>query len=144
MNTITLTPDEVHLAASHAILRRHRKLEGQRKDREQNSRSTYDNEIMGAAAELAVCKFRNLFWSGATGIRARDGGKDVEVRWTHHENTGGLVIYPKDDNNAIFVLCDGYAPTINLVGWIKGEEAKGKARAVGSISIVPRERLNTF
>ena len=99
---------------------------------------------MGAAAELAVCKFRNLFWSGASGIKAKDGGGKVEVRWTHHEGTGGLVIYSSDSNNSIYVLCDGYAPEINLVGWMKGEDAKSKAIPRGNINIVPREELNPF
>lgn len=142
MISILLTPDEAHLAASHAILRRHRKWCGERNDRAQNSRSSFDNEVCGAMAEIAVCKHKNVFWSGAAGLRAKDGG-DVEVRWTHHEGTGGLIVYPQDGNDSVFVLCDGYNP-INLVGWLRGKAAKQMAEPRGNIAIVPRAKLNTF
>lgn len=142
MISVLLTADEAHLAASHAILRRHRKLCGERKDRAQNLRSSYDNEVCGAMAEIAVCKYKNVFWSGAAGLRSKDGG-DVEVRWTHHEGTGGLIVYSQDSDESVFVLCDGYNP-IKLVGWLRGRDAKQMAEPRGSIAIVPRARLNKF
>lgn len=144
MIKIHLTPDEVHLAASHAILRRHKKYSCNRQDREQNQRSSYDDEVMGATAELAICKYKNIFWSGATGIKAKDGGKQIEVRWTHHEGYGGLIVYSNDDDNSIFVLCDGYAPTINIIGWLRGKDAKNKAKPLGKIMLVKRNQLNKF
>ena len=142
MISVSLTADEMHLASAHATLRRHMALSGQRSDRQQNQRSSWDNEVCGAMAELAVCKHKNVFWSGAAGLRAKDGG-DVEVRWTHHEGTGGLIVYSNDDDRAVYVLCDGYGP-INLVGWMRGADAKQKARRVGGIKIVPRQLLNEF
>jgi hypothetical protein len=135
---VTLTPDEIHLAASHAVLRRSRKQH--RSDRAQNGASSWDNEIQGSLAELAWCKHRNIYWSGVSDIHAKDGG-NIEVRWTHHTHNGGLIIYPNDGDQDIFVLAEGYAPTIYFVGWIHGGPAKQMATIRGNISIVDRSKL---
>lgn len=143
MMEVNLTADEVALAASHAVLRRHQWALGKRGDREQNGRSTWDDEICGALAELAWCKLKGRYWTGAGCMRARDGG-DAEIRWTHHLGTGGLIIYEHDEDAATFVLAEGYDPTIRFVGWLTGAEAKAAARWVGRIRIVPREKLRRF
>ena len=141
--TITLTADEVHLAASHGLIRRHQKLSGNRQDRMQRHRSDWDNEIEGVCAELAFCKHRGIYWSGLGGIRAKDGG-DVDVRWTKHTGTGGLIVYPHDPDDTAIVLMDGFAPSYSLVGWMYAGEAKrpGWLRDFGYL--VPRDKLRTL
>lgn len=141
--TVELTPDEIALAASHGVIRRHQKHCGHRGDRVHNMRSSWDNEINGVLAEIAWCKLRGIYWTGCGGIHAKDGG-DVEIRWTHHENKGGLIVYGTDNDESVFVLADGYEPTINFIGWLWGREAKVLAEKRGAIHIVPRHMLRSF
>jgi hypothetical protein len=137
--TVELTPDEVHLAASHALLRRYEKLRGHRGDRIQSMRSGWDNEIEGSGAELGWAKLRSQFWSGAAGMRAKDG-IDAEVRWTKHDD-GGLIIYPHDDDTAVFVLAKGFAPSYRFVGWMYGDEAKTLGRQTNFGLLVTENQL---
>lgn len=122
MIVVNLTPNEVHLAASHGLLRRYEKLQGKRGDRIQKERSNWDNEIEGACAELAWAKHLGVYWSGVSDLKAKDGA-DMEVRWTKHEE-GGLIIYPHDDDRSVFVLAKGFAPEFRFVGWLRGGDGK--------------------
>lgn len=137
---IELTPDEVHLAASHGIVRRHQKLSGNRKDRMHTKRSDWDNEIEGACAELAFCKYRGIYWSGVGGVRSKDGG-NVDIRWTKHEGSGGLIVYPHD-SDMVIVLMDGFAPSYSIIGWIRGIDAKRTEWLRDFGYLVPRCELN--
>ena len=136
--SVSLTPDEIHLAASHALMRRHAAISGLRMDRMQGEKSTWDNEIQGAIAELAWCKLSKTYWSGASELRAKDAG-DVEIRWTTHQN-GGLIIYERDKDDARYVLARG-REQIQFVGWLYGKEAKLKARVVHFGLLVDAELL---
>lgn len=139
---VTLTPNDVNLAVSHALLRRTEKLQGKRGDRAQNERSTWDNELEGACAEMAWCKHLGVFWSGVSDLRATDGG-GVEVRWTKHA-TGGLIVYPQDSDDSVYVLAKGFAPHFRFVGWLTGKEAKSRARQVGNITVVDGSLLKAM
>lgn len=139
MITVTLTPNEVHLAASHGLLRRYEKLQGKRNDRIQKERSNWDNEIEGSCAELAWCKHLGVFWTGVSGLKAKDGA-NMEVRWTKHE-TGGLIIYPHDDDDAVFVLAKGFAPDFRFVGWLRGIDGKKLGRMTDFGYLVGVENL---
>lgn len=119
---VRLTPNEIHVAASHGLLRRYEKLQGKRGDRIQKEESSWDNEIEGACAEFAWCKHLGLFWSGVSDLRATDGG-GMEVRWTKHAH-GGLIVYPHDSDDSIYVLAKGRAPNYRFVGWLRGGDAK--------------------
>ena len=135
----TLTANEVHYAASHGLLRRTEKLQGKRGDREENERSTWDNEMEGACAELAWCKHLGVYWSGVADLRARDGG-GVEIRWTKHA-TGGLIVYDRDHDDNVYVLAKGFVPHIRFVGWLTGKEAKALAGRLGGIRLVDSSKL---
>lgn len=142
MITVTLTPNEVHLAASHGLLRRYEKLQGKRGDRIQKERSNWDNEIEGACAELAWAKRLGVYWTGVSNLKAKDGA-DMEVRWTKHEG-GGLIIYPHDDDQSVFVLAKGYAPEFRFVGWLRGAEGKAVGNPTDFGILVPAERLRSM
>lgn len=136
-----LTIDEIHMGAIHAVKRRCAKLAKERGDRAQNEQSSWDNEIGGALAEMAWCKLTDTYWSGVGGLRFPDSGSGVEVRWTHLEGRGGLIVYEGDDRSSVYVLAEGYAPEIRFVGWLNGADAAAKVARVGNIDIVPRDRL---
>lgn len=142
MITVTLTPNEVHLAASHGLLRRYEKLQGKRGDRIQKERSNWDNEIEGACAELAWAKHLGVYWTGVSNLKAKDGA-DMEVRWTKHDG-GGLIIYPHDDDQSVFVLAKGYAPEFRFVGWLRGAEGKVVGNRTEFGILVPAERLRSM
>ena len=139
MIDVELTANEVHLAASHGLLRRYEKLAGKRKDRMQKERSNWDNEIEGSCAELAWAKYREQFWTGLAGLKAQDG-VGVEIRWTKHDH-GGLIVYPHDDDDAIFVLAKGFAPAYRFVGWMTGAEGKQVGRLTDFGYLVPANLL---
>jgi len=142
MIEITLTPDEVMLGAFHGLTRRSQKLHGNRGDREQRGRSTWDNEIEGACAEIAFCKMRGIYWSGVSGMKSKDGG-NVDIRWTKHYETGGLIVYPKDDG--YFVLMDGFAPHLRVIGYMQAAHAKQeKWLDIGGYYLVPRTELKPY
>ena len=143
MIEIELTPDEIHLAASHGIQRRLPKLRGERDDRVQKEASSWDNEIQGCCAELAWCKLTNTYWSGVGGLRARDA-HTVEVRWTHHQGRGGLIVYPGDSEDRVYVLMEGYAPVMRVVGWLQGAEAKRLVANREGLPIVDRRFLRPY
>lgn len=140
-NVIELTPDEVHTAALHGLFRRAQKIAGKRSPRKQMMRSSWDDEVEGACAELAFCKWRGVYWTGLSQLRARDGG-EFEVRYTHHEGNGGLIIYEHDIDDRVFVLIDGYAPRFRLVGWLRGRDGKRDEYRKPFGFLVPRERLD--
>ena len=121
--TVRLTADEVCMAASHAIIRRRAKLIGERQDRAQKEDSNWDNEVEGACAELAFCKHHRVYWSGVSGLRAKDSAL-MEVRWTRHYDVGGLIVYRLQADASRLVLMDGHSPNYRIIGWTTGGEAK--------------------
>lgn len=143
MREMQLTPDEIQLAATHGILRRHKKLLGLRGDRMQKERSNWDNEIEGVCAELAWCKLFKIYWSGLAGIRAKDGGA-VDVRWTKHFDRGGLIIYPNDDDETVIVLSDGFAPIYRFIGWLRAGDGKNEKWLTKFGYLVPRSEIRSL
>lgn len=142
MVTVELTANEVHLAASHGVLRRYEKLAGKRGDRIQKMQSDWVNEIEGACAELAWAKHREQFWTGVSALKANDG-VGVEIRWTRHAD-GGLIVYEHDDDNAVFILAKGFAPQYKFVGWMRGREAKAASNRTNFGLLVPAGKLHAM
>lgn len=81
-------------------------------------------DIEGAAAELAVAKALGVYWSGQDtpdcdgDIRAGE-----QVRHTERPN-GCLIVHKKNADDHKFYLVTGIMPTMNVVGWIMGRDAK--------------------
>ena len=89
-----------------------------------NGEKAWDIEIEGCAAEMAYCKFRNKYWSGSVGsFKKADSGDNVQIRHTVLEQ-GRLIVRNDDNNDHYYVLVVGKAPTMRIVGWIKGSDAK--------------------
>jgi hypothetical protein len=114
---------------------------GQRRNKENRSVDRTDGkvledsleiDVLGAEAELAVSRFLNIPWDGrffrdAQWLKWRKGGHDVgpiEVRATLHK-TGRLIVHPKDDDDAPFILVRASRrPIFDIVGWQWGGECK--------------------
>lgn len=127
MIIIKLTANEVCSAAHHALMRRVAKVNGERyqEHRVKPDKFPWDNEIEAACAEIALAKHFGVFWSGLGELGAGDAG-EWEARWTRWLDTGKLTIYPKDPDNRRYVLIDGVAPTMRLIGWLYAGEAKAQ------------------
>ena len=139
----SLTPNEIHMAACHGILRRYEKLCGKRGDRPQKERSSWDNEIEGACCELAVANWLGVPWSGAQKFQAVDVGS-FEVKWTRHQGKGGLIVHTYMDDDVKYVVFDGFAPQYFFVGWAYGHEAKhDEFMTRHGYYLLPRNRLHT-
>ncbi len=147
---VTLTEDEMAVAS----------LIGCKRRCESKSRSRSDNhglkdadfwgiDIEGAAAEMAYCKYRNIFWSASVNsFKKADCDYNVQIRSTKYAN-GKLIIRNDDSDTDVFVLVTGVAPTFCVCGWIKGIDGKveqhvsapnGRERAF----FVPQQSLNSF
>jgi hypothetical protein len=138
---IVISPDEIELAAIHAVTRRVAHHRNGRREMNVNGITPWDHEIEAACAELAYCKSRGVYWTGAEQICGKDGA-NVEIRWTKHTN-GGLIAYAKDPDDHFIVLMDGKAPRFQIVGYLLARDAKQKEfLTTHGYYLVPRERIH--
>jgi hypothetical protein len=90
-----------------------------------NGDEAFDKDANGACGEMAVAKALNRFWSGPVNTFKNGGdiGKNIQVRTT--PNAGNCLIIRGDDpNDQWFVLVIGKAPRFDVVGYIRGSDAK--------------------
>lgn len=83
----------------------------------------WQRDIEGALAELAVAKYLNQYWTGASGKRAPDVGRFVEVKWIHAPDHR-LIIQKQNADDRIYILVYGHNGRYHLKGWIYGSQAK--------------------
>ena len=105
-----------------------RRAESRAKNRKQgagyNEADAWRNDIEGACAELAYCKALGIYWPGSiNSFKDADCGKLTQIRQTHHLN-GSLIVRDRDPDNHFYVLVVGHCPEFEIVGWIKGHDAK--------------------
>lgn len=126
---VTLTWQEIVIASNVGLRRR---IESMRRgfderngaERSEEARLWYYN-IVGACGEAAVAKAMNLYWPAAINQRKdeADLGVDVQVRCLAGAGYD-LIVRDNDHDNFRYVLCTGEPPTFNVVGWIRGADAK--------------------
>lgn len=88
----------------------------------------FEQQIQSAAAELAVAKALNQYWSGALTWDANlgglpDVGEIVEVRSTG-TTPPHLIIHPREPDDRPFFLVTGSIPNFTIHGWALGVDAK--------------------
>lgn len=82
------------------------------------------NHIQSGGAEKAVAKQLNLNWNASINTFANgvaDVGERIEVRWRRERD---LIVREKDHNDRFFVLVRGDLPRYEIIGWIRGKDAK--------------------
>lgn len=80
--------------------------------------------IEGDCGELAAAKALNRYWGGSVDTFKRGGDVGpIQVR-TRSKPHYELIVREDDPDDAIFVLLTGSCPTYEVVGTIKGSEAK--------------------
>ena len=121
---VTLTWPEVVLATNAGTMRRISALKSGRVDLQPDAcPPSWDRDINGALAELAVAKWAGVFWSGTIGrIDLPDVGR-LEVR-SKVKDGDRLVIRPDDKDESIYVSVLVQAPMCWLCGWLRAREAR--------------------
>jgi hypothetical protein len=126
---VTLTWQEVVQASTVGLRRRIASMQqsfGERNGvaRKGAAERWYYN-IVGACGELAVAKAVNAYWPSAIN-QAKDEadvGHDIQVRCLAEPHYD-LIVRKDDPDYFRYVLCVGEPPTLTLVGWVWGFEAK--------------------
>lgn len=150
---IVLTPAEIRMAIAIGGMRREESIAQNLVNCTQKDgyvgETAWDMDINGAGAELAYCKFRNVYWGGCVNnFKEADVGNNIQIRSTKLEN-GGLIIRPNDDPTHYYVLVVGQLPKYDVVGWILGADGMDviNLRAPNgreAAYFVPQSKLHTF
>lgn len=124
MTEVRLTWPEIILAASIGTMRR---INAVRKSREEpfgeRPKASWNDDINGALAEMALAKHQNIFWSGTVGrVDLPDVGP-LQVR-SKTEPDHRLVVTARDKDEDIFVSILVDLPMCRLCGWMRGRDAK--------------------
>jgi hypothetical protein len=117
MKNVTMELDwsELIVAAQIGIMRRVNSLKNGRKDQGLGP-SDWTIDIEGAAAELALAKYLNVYTMPAINTFKAPDVQGFQVRSTKYSN-GRLIIRPKDNGDAPYVLAvTGDLPRVTLVG----------------------------
>jgi hypothetical protein len=92
---------------------------------ERNHLTRISQEIVGACGEMAVAKGLGKFWSPSVNTfhAIPDLAASIEVRATERLD-GSLIVRDNDDDHRYYVLVVGTPPTLNVVGYLSGADAK--------------------
>ena len=126
--TVTLTPWEYKACMDVAAARMATSNEAG-----WNHGSTYkrtylqrtQEEIVGVCGEMAVARVLDCYWSPSVNTfhKETDLPRSMEVRSTAHL-TGRLIVRENDPTDRIYVLVIGEPPTMTVVGWMLGADAR--------------------
>ena len=104
--------------------------------------------LMGAIGEVACAKALNIFPS--LRVNQFSGGApdllpDWEVRYRSKEDYD-LIVRQRDDDDRRYILVRGQPPVLDVVGWIRGGDAKRAEwlknyKGLGSAYFVPADCL---
>jgi len=122
---VTLSPEEVAMAASVAV---HRGLEAIINNRQNNhglKGNAWTENIEGYCSELVVARALSVYYSAGAGkgFKGADVADNVQVRWASQDSYR-LIVRPADQTNDLYVLVTGIAPTFTIKGFMPGSLAK--------------------
>lgn len=124
--TLTLSGSEIAAAANVGVWRNlsaakhNRALEPGRED------SGFERHILGAIAEYAFARYRNVCWIpqiGTLDTETGDVAGGFQIKATLRAN-GSLIVRPHDPAEFRYVLATLNLPSVRLVGWIHGDDAR--------------------
>jgi len=124
--TICLTAQEMAMAAIVGAARHAESVQQRRRDAHglSSKKDGLGLHIAGACGEMAVAKWRGVYWGGHVNtFKGADLGRNVQVR-TRSDHKWDLIVRSDDADNDAFVLVTGTAPLLVLRGWMWGREAK--------------------
>ncbi|MGY3130081.1 hypothetical protein ACVWZM_000763 [Bradyrhizobium sp. USDA 4501] len=124
MIPVELSWSEVWFAINAGVMRRLNAVRNGRKELYQvHAAASWNEDINGCIAELALAKYLGVFWSGTVGrIDLPDVGR-LEVR-SKIETQHRLVVRKSDDDAKLCVSVLVGIPTCQLCGWMLAQDAK--------------------
>lgn len=139
---------EARYAADAGAMRHLTNLRKARAPRYGATENGWTFHIEGALGELVVAKSLGRYWSPRIGVL--DYGGDVgslQIRATARPD-GRLIVHPGDPDEATFVLVRGEPPNMEIVGQIRGGDAKDPAFWFANCRepayFIPGETLDPF
>ena len=124
MTVIKLSSSELMSAAVTGALRRIASLQNKLNPGIYHaSGNEWSTDIDGAAAEMALSKYLNVYWSAHVNSMKDPDVLNWQVRSTHHKD-GCLIIRNHDDPEQNYVLIISAAPNYTIVGWMCAKEAR--------------------
>lgn len=83
----------------------------------------WDMDIEGAASEMVVAKYLELYWDGSiNSFKGGDVGR-LQIR-SARPHDYKLIVRNNDSNTDLFVLVTGSSPTYRIHGYTNGKQAK--------------------
>jgi hypothetical protein len=120
---VTFDQQDINLAKAVAQARMESAIADGRKDYHGVERN-FETDYVGCCGEIAVAKWRNVYWNGGIGRAAPgDIAPRVEVKATLLPH-GRLPVYRDSPQTSAFILTTVTLPTVNLIGWAWAKEAK--------------------
>jgi hypothetical protein len=118
---VTLSRSEALQASYAGVHRRLRTIFRGRQHRHGRGNSDeWQDDVQACAAELAVAKALDRFWSDSPEPDYSDVG-ELHVRHTLRED-GHLILRPGDPDDGIFVFVTGAIPAFVVHGWTTGRD----------------------
>lgn len=146
--SVFLTPSEIMSGALAGVMRNTENLV--RKVAQftygNDGQNAWQSHIEGCLAEMALAKFKNVYWSGKGSYKAPDVDKD-DVRCSSI-HTNRLIIHPEDPDTRLFWFLTGLHGEYRIHGCILGGDAKrpewwSDPQKTGRAAFfVPREALH--
>ena len=122
---IILNTNEMRIAAYTAVERCIQSIGLGLKDAHgYKGEDSWDININGSGAEMAVAKFLNKYWGAPVGnFKGADIGENIQVR-SSINLTAKMVIRKNDNLNDYYVFSIGKIPNYEIIGFIKGVDAR--------------------
>lgn len=124
MNTITLTPAELSVAAFVGAMRQVSSVsKGSREAHGSTEQNGWNKHVEGACGECAYAKFANVYWSPTVNTYKAPDVDGVQVK-TRSKSEYELLVRDDDADDHPFVLVTGMNGRYVVRGWLYGHEAK--------------------
>lgn len=120
---VTLTTMELWSGAIVGLARRLSSIQKGIDNKKHAEQSDWSIDIDGACAEIAVAKYRGLYWTPTNGTFKLPDLGDLQIRSTSHLS-GHLIVRPNDTKNERFILVRTAPPSFTICGWYWASDAK--------------------
>lgn len=122
---VTLTPREVWIANAIGGMRQFEAVRKNLPDKYGcSSPDGWGLHIEGCAGEIAAARVLDRYWSPSVNTFKTEGDVgSLQVR-TRSNDGYDLIVREDDGDNDLFVLVLGKIPEFEVVGWIRGADAK--------------------
>ena len=146
MVEVTLNRWEIAISGFVGVLRQSEAI-GRKLKSKMAPENPFEIHVNGAAGEMAVAKALNLYWKGGINeFKNADIGDHIQVR-CRSKDGDALIVRDGDSDTEYFVLVTGKPPSLKVIGWLRGAEAKqekwvSNPGGRGNAYFVPQQALH--